>query len=166
MDAASENPAGSANPKGAQAGCAFFGLPFFAQAKKRFTAAEWLIKVTRSEGAKALAVEVAVDVAVAFDNKQKHEEQRSKLRSTSRCHLHERPWIFDPRPSGIARWRSAPREPVARKQWRFAPAFAGMTVERWCGSHWLPTFAGTAIENGDREMTWTVSPNHSTDNST
>jgi hypothetical protein len=94
-------------------------------------------KVTRSAGAKAFAVEVevevevAVAVAVAFDNKQKHEEQRSKLRSTSRCHLHERPWIFDPRPSGVARWRSAPREPVARKQRRFAPACAETTVERW-----------------------------------
>ncbi|WP_434031803.1 hypothetical protein [[Pseudomonas] boreopolis] len=41
----------------------------------------------------------------------------------------QRPWIFDPRPSGIARWRSVPREPVARMQRPIAPAFAGMTID-------------------------------------
>jgi hypothetical protein len=34
-DAASENPVGVANPKGAKAGCAFFWLLFFAQAKNK-----------------------------------------------------------------------------------------------------------------------------------
>jgi hypothetical protein len=98
--------------KGTRTGACFFGLRFFARAKKRFTAAEWLIKVTRSEGAKAFAV----DVAVAFNNKQsksmKSSGASSALQVRDRCHLHERHWIFDPRPSDMARWRSAPREPV------------------------------------------------------
>jgi hypothetical protein len=35
QDVASENPVGGANPKSAQAGCAFFWLLFFAQAKNK-----------------------------------------------------------------------------------------------------------------------------------
>jgi hypothetical protein len=49
-------------------------------------------KVTRSEGAKAFAVDVAV--AVTFDNKKNNSTRASSaLQIRGRCHLHERPWI-------------------------------------------------------------------------
>jgi hypothetical protein len=73
--------------KGARTGACFFGLRFFARAKKRFTAAVWLIKVTRSEGAKAFAAEVEVAVAVAVAlNKQQIKRKSSGASSALRGH--------------------------------------------------------------------------------
>jgi hypothetical protein len=52
MDVPSENPCPIADPEGAR--CprrVSFGYLFFARAKKRFSTAEWLVKVTPAAGA-------------------------------------------------------------------------------------------------------------------
>jgi hypothetical protein len=115
----------------------FFGLRFFARAKKRFTAAEWLIKVTRSEGAKAFAVEVEVEVevavAVAFNSKSNAgaAEQAPLYEITAICtNIHGSP-PYQPFGCGRALRGDDGREMA--------------TAERSRGRRWVPAYAGTMV---------------------
>jgi hypothetical protein len=99
-------------------------------------------KVTRSEGAKAFAFAFAFSIAAAFNSKSnaRAAEQAPlyKVATPATTSMDPR-MISDYQPSGCC---EALRP--------LKGAFAGMTVERWRGSRWVPAYAGTT-RDGSRQ---------------